>query len=90
MSSSRLCIQFFLILILVHLLFSFNCEENSNQDHAFFPTKIKESPLVVLGTSLNKNIDPNIRNLFNVTFLVECVLKGRPIQRIISIVQAGE
>lgn len=90
MSSLRLCIQFILILIHIHLLFSFNCDENANQDYAFFPTKIQESPLVVLGTSLNKNLDQNIRNLFNVTFLVECVLKGRPIQRIISIVQAGE
>lgn len=90
MSYSRLYIQVFFIVILVQLLNSFNCDGNSHQDNSFFPTKIKESPLVILGTSLNKNIDQNVRNLFNVTFLVECVLKGRPIPRIISIVQAGE
>ena len=90
MSHSRFYIQLFLVVILVHLLHSFNCDDNPYEDNTFFPTKIKESPLVILGTSLNKNIDHNIRNLFNVTFLVECVLKGRPIPRIISIVQAGE
>lgn len=90
MSHHRLYIQFFLILILTRPLLSFECDEDSNQDGALFPTKVQQSPVVVLGTSLNKNIDNNIRNLFNVTFRVECILKGRPTQRIIHIVQAGE
>jgi hypothetical protein len=85
----RLYIIFFLIFILIHLLLASGCDEHSNKDDVPFNTKVHQSPIVVIGTSLNKNIDPNIRNLFNVTFLVECILKGRPTQRIIHIVQAG-
>ena len=89
MNHHRLSIIFFLIIISPHLLFAFECDEHANQDDTPFPIKVRDSPIVVIGTSLNKNLDINIRNLFNVTFLVECVLKGRPTQRIISIVQAG-
>lgn len=46
--------------------------------------------MILIGTSLNKNMETNVRNLFNVTFLVECILKGPPTQRIIHIVQAGK
>ena len=90
MNNHRLYIIFFHIFILIHILFAFECAEHSKQGDIPFSTKVNESPIVVIGTSLNKNIDTNIRNLFNVTFLVECVLKGRPTQRIIFIVQAGE
>jgi len=89
MNTHRLYITFFLLLILIHLLLASECDEHSNQDDTPFFTRVHESPIVVIGTSLNKNMDMNIRNLYNVTFLVECILKGRPTQRIIYIVQAG-
>jgi hypothetical protein len=89
MNNHRLYIIFFLIFILIHLLLAFECDEHSNQDDLTFDAKVRESPLVIIGTSLNKNIDLNIRNLFNITLLVECILKGRPTQRVILIVQAG-
>jgi hypothetical protein len=89
MNNHRLYIIIFLIYILIHLLSASECDEHSTQDDTSFNTKVYESPIIVIGTSLNKNMDKNIRNLFNVTFLVECILKGRPTQRIIHIVQAG-
>jgi hypothetical protein len=89
MNHHRLYIIFFLIIIFTHLLLAFECDGHSNQDDTSFPIKVHESPIVIIGASLNKNLDINIRNLFNVTFLVECILKGRPTQRIIHIVQAG-
>jgi len=89
MNNHRLYIIFFLIFILIHLLLAFDCDGHSNENNIPFPAKVYQSPIVVIGTSLNKNIDLNIRNLFNVTFLVECILKGQPTQRIINIVQAG-
>jgi hypothetical protein len=89
MNNHRLYIIFFLLFILIHFQLAFECDEHSNQDDVSFSTKVQESPIVVIGISLNKNIDMNIRNLFNVTFLVECILKGRPTPRIIHIVQAG-
>ena len=79
-----------ILLILIIIRFtSSSCNGHSNQDEIPFDLKVKQSPLILIGTSLNKNIDINIPNLFNVTFLVQCILKGRPTQRIIYIVQAG-
>ena len=78
MSHHRFYIRFFLIFILTHLLCASECDEHSNEDKIPFPVKVQESPVVIIGTSLNKNMDINIRNLFNVTFRVECILKGRP------------
>ena len=87
MNNHRLYIITFLIFILIHL--TFECDEHSNQNDAPFNTKVHESPVIIIGISLNKNFDLNVQNLFNVTFLVECILKGRPTQRIIHVVQAG-
>ncbi len=89
MNNHRLYIITFLIFILIHLILTYECDEHSNQDDIPFDTKVHESPIVLIGLSLNKNFDINIRNLFNVTFLVQCILKGRPTQRIIHIIQAG-
>jgi hypothetical protein len=89
MNNHRLYIIIFLIYIPIHLISAFECDEHSNHDDISFITKVYESPIILIGTSLNKNMDIHIRNLFNVTFLVECILKGRPTQRIIHIVQAG-
>ena len=89
MSHHRFYISVFLIVIFAHLLWASECDEHSNQDEIPFPTKVQESPVVIIGTALNKNMDINIRNLFNVTFRVECILKGRPTRRIVQIVQAG-
>ena len=78
-----------IILLIISITLSYECDGHSNQDDIPFKTKVHQSPFVLIGSSLNKNIDNHIPNLFNVTFLVRCVLKGRPIQRIIHIVQAG-
>lgn len=91
MINHRFYIIFFLIFIHINIQLALECNEHySNEHDAPFSTKIQESPFVMIGTSLNKNFDLNIQNLFNVTFLVQCILKGRPTQRIIQIVQAGE
>ena len=89
MNNHRLYIITSLIFILIHLLSAFDCDHRSNKDDVPFNTRVQESPIIIIGTSLNKNFDMNIENLFNITFLVECILKGRPTQRIIHIVQAG-
>jgi len=89
MNNHRLYFSLILILIIIYLSSSSECDEHSNQDEISFDTKIHQSPLIVIGITLNKNNDFNIPNLFNVTFLVQCILKGRPTQRIIHIVQAG-
>ncbi|CAF0843859.1 unnamed protein product [Rotaria sp. Silwood1] len=85
--------QFNICLILIFITSchtsSSDCDIHSNQDDTPFNIKVQQSPLILIGTSLNKNIDINIPNLFNVTFLVRCILKGPPTQRIIRIVQAG-
>ncbi|CAF1311642.1 unnamed protein product [Adineta steineri] len=89
MHNHHLFIYLILILLSIYLTPSSQCDEHSNQDEIPFNTKVQQSPYILIGTSLNKNIDYNIPNLFNVTFLVQCILKGRPTQRIIQIVQAG-
>ena len=58
-----------------------------------FPEKISSSPVVVFGESLGKRIylDNDIEQLFNVTFRVDCLLKGQEnIEERIEITQAGE
>jgi hypothetical protein len=67
-----------------------DCDERAPSNTMLFATKVQESPMILIGTSLNKNLETTVRNLFNVTFLVECILKGPPTQRIIHIVQAGK
>ena len=67
-----------------------DCNDRSSLSTMLFSTKVEESPLIVVGTSLNKVLDPEVQNLFNVTFMVECILKGQPTQRFIQIVQAGK
>lgn len=89
MHNHRLFFSLSLIFIIIYFTLSYECDEHSNQDDTPFNTKVHQSPFVLIGTSLNKNIDNRIPNLFNVTFLVRCILKGRPTQRIIHIVQAG-
>ncbi|CAF5209985.1 unnamed protein product [Rotaria magnacalcarata] len=88
MNNHRLYISVCLIFILINLILASECDKNSNEDVPF-STKVQESPIIVFGTSLKKKNDINIRNLFNVTLLVSCILKGQPTQRIIHIVQAG-
>ncbi|CAF0749075.1 unnamed protein product [Rotaria sordida] len=89
MNTHRFFFSLILIFITLYLTSSSDCDAHSNQDDTPFNIKVQQSPLILIGTSLNKNIDTNIPNLFNVTFLVQCILKGRPTQRIIRVVQAG-
>ncbi|CAF3763219.1 unnamed protein product [Rotaria socialis] len=89
MNNHRLLFSLILILTILYLTSSSHCGPHSHQDDMPFDDKVQQSPLVLIGTSLNKNFDPNIANLFNVTYLVRCILKGSPTKRIIRIVQAG-
>lgn len=89
MNNHRLFLNLILILITFYLTSSSQCGLNSNQDDIPLDVKVQQSPLIVIGTSLNKNFDSHIPNLFNVTYLVRCILKGSPTLRIIRIVQAG-
>lgn len=90
--TSYCCLFTILFTTIAFLVQSSNadCSDRSASNTVPFASKVQESPLIVIGTSLNKMTDPDVRNLFNVTFLVECILKGRPTQRFIQIVQAGE
>lgn len=90
MNHHRLAAHAALILFGTSLAAAFPaCEEYAAHDERTFGAKVNQSPIILFGTSLNKNIDYHIPNLFNVTFLVHCILKGRPTHRIIHIVQAG-
>ncbi|CAF1019313.1 unnamed protein product [Adineta ricciae] len=91
MNHHRLVQNLGLIFILTYPISSIaaECSEHSSQDDIPFGDRVNQAPIILLGTSLNKNIDSHIPNLFNVTFLVQCILKGRPTQRVIYIVQAG-
>jgi hypothetical protein len=56
-----------------------------------FPDKTLLSPIVVYGESISKRIyhDSNIELLYNVTFRVDCILKGQDIEERIEITEAG-
>jgi hypothetical protein len=56
-----------------------------------FPDKILRSPIVVYGESIGKRIylDTNTELLYNVTFRVDCILKGQDIENRIEITEAG-
>jgi len=89
MNSHRLFFSFILFLIIIYLTSSLECDEHSTQNDIPFFIKVHQSPFIFMGVSLIKTIDIDIPNLFNVTFLVQCILKGRPTKQIIHIVQAG-
>ncbi|CAF1288629.1 unnamed protein product [Didymodactylos carnosus] len=79
------------IILLVLSLFSvvFSRCDRTIGDNISFTTKIENSPYIVYGMSMNKITEQYIPNLFNVTFRVDCILKGKPMDRIINIIQAG-
>ncbi len=56
-----------------------------------FPDKTLLSPIVVYGKSISKRIyyDSNTELLYNVTFHVDCILKGQDIENQIEITEAG-
>jgi hypothetical protein len=56
-----------------------------------FPDKILRSPIIVYGESLGKSIyvETESELLFNITFRVDCILKGQDIQNRIEITDAG-
>ncbi|CAF4479122.1 unnamed protein product, partial [Didymodactylos carnosus] len=58
-------------------------------DNIPLKTKIQDSPYIVYGMPMNKIMEQYIPNLFNVTFRVDCILKGKSMDRIINIIQAG-
>ncbi|CAF1006028.1 unnamed protein product [Adineta ricciae] len=73
----------------ISLLTAYQCHGYSATDEISLDAKVQQSPLIVLGISLNKHFYTNIHNVFNVSFLVQCILKGEPTQQVIQIVQAG-
>ncbi|CAF0885993.1 unnamed protein product [Adineta steineri] len=56
-----------------------------------FSDQIARSPLIVYGESLAKNIyvESDTESLFNVTFRIDCILKGQIIESQIKITDAG-
>ena len=56
-----------------------------------FPDKISGSPIIVYGESLAKRIydETETELLFNVTFRVDCIFKGKNIEQRIEITNAG-
>ncbi|UJR30464.1 hypothetical protein I4U23_017997 [Adineta vaga] len=66
-----------------------NYFEHLSPDDISFDRKVQQTPLIVIGISLTKNFHKDIDDLFNITFLVQCILKGKPTEQIIQIVQAG-
>jgi hypothetical protein len=56
-----------------------------------FPEKTLLSPIVVYGESISKRVyeDSHTQLLYNVTFRVDCVLKGQDIEEKIEITEAG-
>jgi len=58
---------------------------------ALLPDKILRSPTIVYGESMAKQIDvdTDVELLFNVTFRVDCILKGRGVEENIEITNAG-
>ncbi|CAF0894044.1 unnamed protein product [Adineta ricciae] len=81
------CLHIFICCI--SLLTVYQCHGYSTTDEISLDAKVQQSPLIVLGISLNKHFYTNIHNVFNVSFLVQCILKGEPTQQVIQIVQAG-
>lgn len=73
----------------LYLTSSTECATHTKYDDIPFNIKVQQTPLILIGTSLKKDFDIDVPNLFNISFLVRCILKGPPTQRYIHIVQAG-
>ncbi|CAF1452923.1 unnamed protein product [Didymodactylos carnosus] len=65
------------------------CLSPNIQSQGSFPLKYGDSSIVAYGTVTSKSIYPTDQHLFNVTFQVDCVLKGEINERKINITQAG-
>ncbi|CAF2054935.1 unnamed protein product [Rotaria magnacalcarata] len=59
------------------------------KDTIDFATKVENSSIVVYGKANGIKLDINNRLIFNVTFEVDCILKGSRVPRYITITQAG-
>lgn len=57
-----------------------------------FPDEIHRSPIVVYGEPITKRIyvDTDTELLYNITFRVDCILKGQDIENRIEITEAGK
>jgi len=84
-------IRIFLILCLIFLIEINASRRRCINSGVLFPDKILRSPIVVYGESIGKRIylDTNTELLYNVTFRVDCVLKGQDIENQIEITEAG-
>ena len=56
-----------------------------------FSERTTHSPVIVYGEAISKRIyiDSNTQLLYNVTFRVDCILKGQEIEQGIEITEAG-
>jgi len=84
-------IRIFLILYLIFLIEINATRRRCINSGVLFPDKILRSPIVVYGESIAKRIylDTNTELLYNVTFRVDCILKGQDIENQIEITEAG-
>ncbi|CAF0754330.1 unnamed protein product [Didymodactylos carnosus] len=82
--------NYIILLGLLLLISMVSCRPSQCQvDYVDFSTKVRDSPIVLFGETMTKNMIPNVMDQFNVTFQVNCIFKGKPTNHTISITQAG-
>jgi len=84
-------IRILLILCSIFLIEIHGIHRRCINSGVLFPDKILSSPIVIYGESISKRIyhDSNTELLYNVTFRVDCILKGQDIGNRIEITEAG-
>jgi hypothetical protein len=84
-------LRILLILSLIYLIEINAARRRCINSGVLFPDKVFRSPIVVYGESISKRVylDTNIELLFNITFRVDCILKGQDVENQIYITEAG-
>ncbi|CAF0903059.1 unnamed protein product [Rotaria sp. Silwood1] len=84
-------IRMLLIICLIFLIETDAKRHRCVNSGVLFSDKIMRSPIVVYGQSISKKIhfETNTELLFNITFRVDCILKGEDIENQIEITEAG-
>jgi hypothetical protein len=85
-------IRIFIILCLIFLIEINATRRRCINSGTLLPDKILRSPIIVYGESIGKRIylDTNTELLYNVTFRVDCILKGQDVENRIEITEAGK
>jgi hypothetical protein len=84
-------IRILLILCLIFLIEISAARRRCINNGVLFSDKIFRSSIVVYGEAIGKRIyvDTDTELIFNITFRVDCILKGQPIESQIEITDAG-